>query len=387
MSNRDLIRGTVNKPAGMRIVDVDVHISDPPKALIPYCEMPWRKSLEIIDGRARHGYVDIPGYAPGGLKYDPPISGGHKRRKIDDAATMREELDLLGIDEGILLPDNLLVFGNLVNMDYATAVSHAYNRWLAAEWLEEGNGLYGALLACPQNPEDSAKEIRRYAGTPGMVAIFLPTAGVNPLWGHRSYDPILTAAEETGMPVILHSVGFVGSAFPHNQEQFENNFGRWTINHSFSMQAHLASLMHTGAPARFPRLKIAFTEAGIAWVPLMMWRMDRCFNELRKDVPFLHEPPSVYMKRQMWFGTQPFEEPSVRSHYLETIQHFSGEDNTIFCSDWPHHDFDHPSVILKMPMTHEQRRKIMGENAVRLFNLPPLKREIPVPVMARQADE
>jgi hypothetical protein len=32
-----------------------------------------------------------------------------------------------------------------------------------------------------------------------------------------------------------------------------------------------------------------------------------------------------------------------------------------------------------MPMSPEQRLKIMGENAVRLFNLPPLTRQIPVP--------
>jgi predicted TIM-barrel fold metal-dependent hydrolase len=50
----------------------------------------------------------------------------------------------------------------------------------------------------------------------------------------------------------------------------------------------------------------------------------------------------------------------------------------IFCSDWPHHDFDHPSAVFSMPMSAEQKLKIMGENAVRLFNLPALTRQIPV---------
>lgn len=371
----EILRGRpTGKPAGLRIVDVDIHVNDPPQALAPYCEMPWRKSLEIA-GKGRHGYVDIPGYAPGGLRLDPPIPGGHERRSVNTAKDMREELDLLGIDEGILLPDNLLVLAPLANIDYATAISHAYNRWIAAEWLEKGNGLYGAIIACPQNPEDSAKQIEHYAKTtPGMVAVFLPTAGVTPLWGHSKYFPILKAAEETGLPVILHSVGYVGPQFPSNQEQFENGFGRWVLNHAFGMMANLSSLMHTGVPARFPKLQIAFTEAGIAWVPLMMWRLDRAFNELRRVVPVLEMLPSEYMKRQMWFGTQPFEEPAVPAHYMETVQHYWGEDNTIFCSDWPHHDFDHPSAVMKMPMTGEQRRKIMGENAVKLFKLPALVR-------------
>ena len=51
------------------------------------------------------------------------------------------------------------------------------------------------------------------------------------------------------------------------------------------MMANLSSLIHTGVPARFPKLKIAFTEAGVAWVPLTMWRMDRAYNETRKEVP------------------------------------------------------------------------------------------------------
>jgi uncharacterized protein len=376
MSNRELLTGRPSgKPAGMRIIDVDIHVSDPPQALVPYCDLPWRESLALA-GEGRQGYVDIPGYAPGGLKSDPKLPGGHKRRSVNKKEEMRDELDLLGIDEGVLLPDNLLNFASLQHPEYATAVARAYNRWLAAEWADASLGLYGAVLASPQNVQDAVKEIERYAGTPGMKGVFLPTAGVSPLWGHRQYNPIMQAAEAAGMPVIFHSVGFVGSAFPHNQEQFENHFGRWVINHAFGMMANLSSLMHTGVPARYPKLKFAFTEAGIAWVPLMMWRMDRAYNEYRKEMPFLKELPSVYMRQQMWFGTQPFEEPDIHSQYIETVQH-TGEDNVMFCSDWPHHDFDHPSAIFSMPMSAEQRHKIMGLNAARLFNLPADYRRIP----------
>lgn len=376
MSNRDLLKGRpTGKPPGMRIVDVDVHVSDPPEALVPYCDMPWRKSLELV-AKGRQAYVDIPGYAPGGLKNSPPIPGGHERRSVYTKAEMREELDLLGIDDGILLPDNLLQFASLAHIDYAIAVARAYNRWLAAEWMEEGNGLHGAIMAIPQDPEESVREIHRYVGSPGMRAVFLPTAGVNPLWGHRKYFPILRAAEEAGLPVILHSVNHVGPSFPHQQDQFENSFGKWVLNHSFCMQANLASLMHTGVPARFPDLKIVFTEAGVAWVPLMMWRMDRCYNEIRREVPFLEMLPSEYMRRQMWFGTQPFEEPTVPEHYGEMVRHYFGEENTVFCSDWPHHDFDHPSAILGLPMSGDARRNIMGENAVKLFKLPALKGQL-----------
>ncbi|MER3484760.1 MAG: hypothetical protein C4345_01040, partial [Chloroflexota bacterium] len=68
-------------------------------------------------------------------------------------------------------------------------------------------------------------------------------------------------------------------------------------------------------------------------------------------------------------------------HLVETIRHI-GEDRIVFASDWPHHDFDHPRALLKLPMPHEMKRKIMGENALNVF------RRIPAPAgMAAQPVE
>ncbi|MFN8513258.1 MAG: amidohydrolase family protein [Thermomicrobiales bacterium] len=352
------------------IFDADIHVNDTPQALAPYCDMPWQKSLELL-GQVPQRYLDIPGFATS-MKLDPPIPGGHAGRSVYTPQGMRDELAALGIGGGILLPDNLLLFAALPNIEYATEVSHAYNRWLVAEWLQEQgrDGLYGAIMACPQNPEDSAREIERYAKTPGVVAVYLPTAGVNPLWGHRKYDPILAAAEAADLPVMLHSVTIVSPVFPAQLEQFENHFARQILSHSFAMMANLTSLMHTGVPARYPNLKVVFTEAGIAWVPYMMWRMDKYHQEYRRMVPFLEERPSDYMKRSMWFATQPVEEPDDPAHLVETIRHYSGMDRTVFASDWPHHDFDHPRALLKLPLTAEERHKIMWQNAADLFKIP-----------------
>ena len=95
-------------------------------------------------------------------------------------------------------------------------------------------------------------------------------------------------------------------------------------------------------------------------------------------VPFLEKRPSEYMREQMWFATQPIEEPDDPQHLIDTIHHI-GDDRVIFASDWPHHDFDHPRGILKLPMGNELKRKIMGENALKAFT------RIPVPVAAEGA--
>src|SRR5207248_10608264 len=126
-------------------------------------------------------------------------------------------------------------------------------------------------------------------------------------WGHRKYDPIYAAAQEAGLPVMLHSVSAVYPIFPFTTEQCDTALPRHTISHTFAMMANLVDMVTTGVPVRFPDLKIVFTEAGISWVPFMMWRLDKEYNESRRDVPFLEDKPITYTRR-MYFATQPTEE-------------------------------------------------------------------------------
>jgi len=354
------------------VVDADVHAHETPRALAPYCDMPWRRSLEHLAAVPAR-YLDIPGFAPA-LKLDPPFPGGFSLRTVTSAAQMRDELAAISVDIGILFPDNLLLMAQLPNAEYAAALARAYNRWLAEEWLHEPS-LYGALIAAPQDPADAAREIERHAGNPKIVAVYLPTSGVYPLWGHRTYDPIFAAAQAAGLPVMLHSVTAVSPAFPFNTEQFDTALARHTISHTFAMMANMIDMVTTGVPVRFPGLKIVFTEAGLSWVPFMMWRLDKEYNESRREVPFLENKPSTYIKR-MYFATQPIEEPDNPRDLVSIMRLFDGEDRVLFASDWPHHDFDHPRQVFDLPLSPEAKRKIMGENAFSLFGITPPRKAI-----------
>ncbi len=353
---------------GITVVDVDVHINESPAALAPYCEMPWRKSLEYLD-TVPHRYLDIPGFSPNMSPYAPfPSSGGDRRSTVTSAAQMRQDLNELGVDIAVLFPDHFLMLAKLAQADYAVALAQAYNRWLVDEWLSEDNGLKGAIIAPPQDPSAAAAEIRRYAAHQHVAAVYLPTSCVDPLYGHRMYDPLYAAAQEAGLPVFLHSVQAIYPVFPFNMQRYETVFAAHSIIHIFSLIANLVSMIETGVPVRFPQLQIAFTEGGIGWVPWIMLRLDKEYNERRRDVPFLTDKPSTYIRR-MFFATQPIEEPEHMRDMATLLSLFGGEDSVMFASDWPHHDFDHPSKVLQIPLSDEVRRKIMGGNAMRLLNL------------------
>ena len=122
------------------------------------------------------------------------------------------------------------------------------------------------------------------------------------------------------------------------------------------MMANLTSLIHTGVPARYPKLKVVFTEAGISWVPYMMWRMDKYLQRVppRGAIPGtsagrLHARADV-VRHPADRGTRRSLAPGRDDHHI-------GDDRVIFASDWPHHDFDHPKAILKLPMSQELKRE------------------------------
>jgi uncharacterized protein len=97
-----------------------------------------------------------------------------------------------------------------------------------------------------------------------------------------------------------------------------------------------------------------------------MMRMDKEYMERRRELPFLTDLPSTYL-RQMFFATQPIEEPENMQQMATLLSMFGGEDSVMFASDWPHHDFDHPNKVLQIPVSPETQAKILGQNAMRFL--------------------
>jgi hypothetical protein len=68
---------------GVRVIDVDIHAHETLAPLIPYCEMSWRKPLELIS-KVLERYLDLPFFAPQMAVWTPsfPQSGSERRQVI-----------------------------------------------------------------------------------------------------------------------------------------------------------------------------------------------------------------------------------------------------------------------------------------------------------------
>ena len=73
--------------------------------------------------------------------------------------------------------------------------------------------------------------------------------------------------------------------------------------------------------------------------------------------------------RDMFYTTQPMER-SNETLLGATMEAISARSQMLYASDWPHWDFDLPSVIWDLPFLDEDaKRNILGYNAARIFNL------------------
>jgi predicted TIM-barrel fold metal-dependent hydrolase len=135
---------------------------------------------------------------------------------------------------------------------------------------------------------------------------------------------------------------------------------------SLTVQSALISLLFSGVFETFPDLRILSIEAGFGFVPGLIWRLDKIWERNRAELPQVKRPPSEYLKRNVWFATQPTEEPEKIGHMLDLLE-WIGWDRLVFASDYPHWDFDDPRYAFKVKMTPEQLANILSGNARKIY--------------------
>ena len=275
-------------------------------------------------------------------------------------------LDAHGISRAVLIPGEVLGLGAMPDADLAATIASAYNEWLEAVWLAADERYRGALVVAPQDPSLAAKEIRRVASRRGFVAILVPLTNI--LMGQRHYYPIYEAAAEQGLPVTIHpnsgdgifltSPGLAGGPPTYYVE--------WHTGLSQVFHANLTSLICHGVFERFRDLKVVVTEGGVAWVPDVLWRLDKNVKGLRDEVPWIRRLPSEYVFDHVRFTTQPFVEPRRREHLHALCDIVQADRTLMFSSDYPHWDFDDPKRALAWLPEHVERR-VRADNATELY--------------------
>lgn len=357
------------------VIDCDVHHDWPTdEHLVPYLSAGWREYVEG-PGRLMNDGSLIP-LAPTQLIPNPTGTNrpeafpGNGHKAGSNYELMKEQLlDPSNMERVILQFGPPEFLGAFPNPYFATEVARAANDWTIDNWLSHPDSrLYGAMLVASQNPEEAAKEIRRVGGHPRIAEVLLATSGLGKPFGHPAYAPIHEAAAEMGLPLAIHTGGeaFPGQgASPIGSGMPSFYFEVAMLTYQGSM-THLTSFITHGVFEKFPALKVLIVEAGVAWVPSLLWRLDTGYKALRREIPWVKRAPSEYFHDHVRMSTQPLDRSPDPEQLVETIRFFGGEDILCFSTDYPHWDTDEVNYVeTKLPK--EWHQKIFHDNAVDLY--------------------
>ena len=245
----------------------------------------------------------------------------------------------------------------------------AYNDWMVEEWCGDSGGrLIPLTITHLWDADLAAAEVYRNAERGVRAVCFSeipPYLGLPSIHGDY-WEPFFRACAETNTTINMH----IGSSskMPSTSADAPAAVGS-TLTFGNAMSS-MTDWLFSGWLPKFPTLKIVYSEGQIGWIPYILERADKVWEENRAWGGFgdkVPEPPSTYYYRQI-YGCFFDDE-----YGLENIEK-CGVDNVCFETDYPHSDSTWPhsrEVAMKLmgDLPPELFRKLVRGNAIELLSL------------------
>ncbi|MFZ0989129.1 MAG: amidohydrolase family protein [Xanthobacteraceae bacterium] len=365
------------------IVDVDAHHYENENydEFLPYMENDVLRQLTVA-GRKRNrsnvaptqiGYQDM-----GGRVTRYPMRSTEKTEEggsLRDVQLGHRWMDAMSVDYSCLFPTGMLNIGMHPQKEMEVELCWAYNRWLTEKVLPESGGRFYSMLCLPfSDPEAALRHVETFGDRKHVGGFMVTTVRSHMAVYDNAYMKLYRAMEERGLVLSFHSG-------PNWGEPIYRSCNRFLSAHALGFTWYnilqCTNWVINGMGERFPKLPVIWIESGVAWVPFLMQRLDHEYMIRPSEAPLLKKKPSDYM-RDMYYSSQPMEIQDYEAMEC-TFRMMKAETQLLYSSDYPHWDFDLPSVIYDLPFLNEtQKRAILGGNALRVFGMEPPKRKLAV---------
>ena len=191
---------------------------------------------------------------------------------------MYSRLDELGVDFAILYGTSSLGLLSSDDEELRRASARAYNRYYAEVLGSHRDRMEPVALIPMTTPDEALAELDHAIVELGLKAIvmngiaFRPLPGAETLRGARwidtlghdsdyDYDPVWARCEELGVSPTFHHAGLGWGSRVSRTSYTYNQLGHFAA----AGEATCRSLFLGGVPKRFPKLRFAFLEGGVAW--------------------------------------------------------------------------------------------------------------------------
>ena len=384
--------------SGFFAIDTELHLEEPLDLFDHDLEEPYRSMTRVAgppEGRAKDGgkRFDI-----GGQVGDNSVNESAQLVQKQSARRLREEplllkartdcrpevyleaMNLEGVDVAILMPTLMLGLSAMDDVDpqHMAALCRVYNNWAHAFTRDDPERFKFWAWVPRQDATLAAHEARRCVEELGAVGAAMPSAAVNGnLLSDESFAPLWAELQRLNVPLGLHPAG--GRVRDDVRARFRGHRRTGVMQRAIARQfyagASVTELILGGVFDDFPRLQVVVMEAGVSWLPWLLWWMDEQWEMFAPDVDYaLALGPRDYFTRNMWAVVDCSEDIARYA-----IDYGLGE-RLLLSTDYPHHDSPFPHglemFLAHAGLTGTQKRAILWDNGARLFNLPvPTARE------------
>ena len=360
---------------GMRFVDCDMHIMEPPDLFDRYLDPKFKDRVVLprnANGRPKRGNIIIDGLA---VTADPEMQQYRKRSapaasnygshsglssvalsgsriadsgRLDfainrdyDAEAQVMAFDMEGIDIAVLFPTTGLGLVARDNMDpeLSLGLCQAYNNWISDFCQYSPEQLKFAAMLPPQDVNLACQELVRAVKDLGAVGSFMrPNLCNGRYWHSNQWDPLYSLHEELDVAWGFHEG--TGAWYSHmNTIYGENRFYRHVASHWIEMQQALVAMIIGGVFEFHPNLRVGFLEAQNSWVPGLLTRIEWDYPQYHAShAPYLSLTPKEYFRRNCWAAVEG-SEPEI-----EATASLIGADRMCISTDYPHFDSNFPNV-------------------------------------------
>ena len=266
-----------------------------------------------------------------------------------------EDMDRLGIDVQAISPSPGQYF-YYTDAETGRSAARLVNDGIADAVARHPDRLVGMGTVPLQNPAMAVDEMRRCVRDLDLRGIEI-SSNINGVDLHDvSFRPFFAAAEELGVLLFLHPLGFTHAA--RMKEYYFNNL----IGNPLESTLAVGHLIFGGVLDRYPGLRICVAHGG-GYMPGYWGRMDHGWRARADCREHCAHEPSSYL-RQLWLDTLVFDpdqlDSLVRTHPTARL---------CLGSDYPFDMAEPDPVGFHARLSDEDRAQIMGGNAADLLGL------------------
>jgi predicted TIM-barrel fold metal-dependent hydrolase len=290
------------------------------------------------------------------------------RRGGWDIDARMAELDAEGVAKEIAFPQNLMRLVHLPDLEARAFIFAEYNRYLARLQRRAPGRFYGVGVANYWDPEAARAAVLEAAAL-GLKTLMLPISpgtyadGDKIRYSSRRMTPLWEAIEEADLAVCFHI----------SEGRIVQGAGALAITVIASVMGLeftqiWSELVFGRVFDRHPKLRVAFVEGGIHWVPGLLQNAEVVLESLRPLLDYIPKlEPREYWARNC--AASFMHDPSGLRQ-LDVI----GVDNVMWSVDYPHNEgtYGYSGRVVDSiveSLGPETAAKVLSDNAVRFFRL------------------